>query len=295
MMSGELSMPGVRDIRKLAQETFLRVAAPALVVEVAEILGRRGIPVMPLKGALLQKLVYDPDRFRPIVDVDVLVPQARFREAYDGLRTAGFSDERWEPGDWQVSLKRPGGSPLGIDLHHRLTRTARSRLTGDGLFERGTGNTQLFGAPVVIPCAEDLLAHLLLHATLHWIRYDRLHRPDDFQAVTTSLAIDPVSCAGHFRRQGLVPHAIVFLPKVLAPGNTAFSSIFAAHLRADRRERAAAWAVETICARFEPGHPARRIAGLALSPSLAGAAMNGIRDRWSLRRRERTQSQGPRS
>jgi hypothetical protein len=161
----------------MARETFLRAAGPALVVEAAEILGARGISVMPLKGVLLQRLVYDPTRFRPIVDVDVLVPEARFGEAYEALRSAGFSEERWEPGGWQVSLKRPNGILLGIDLHHRLSRTVRSRLTGDGLFQRGTRDEELFGIAVTLPSHEDLLAHLLLHATLHWIRYGRLHRP----------------------------------------------------------------------------------------------------------------------
>jgi len=269
----------------MARETFLRAAGPALVTEVAAILGARGISVMPLKGVLLQKLVYDPARFRPIVDVDVLVPEACFAEAYEALRAAGFSEGRWEPGRWQVSLKRPGGVPLGIDLHRRLSRTARSRLTAEGLFQRGTLDASLFGTAVTLPSHEDLFAHLLLHAALHWIRYGRLHRPEDFSAVVSSLALDPRKCAEHLRRQGVAAHAIVLLPKVLGTAHAQFLSALDAELRRDRRALAAAWTVQELCARFPPRHPARRVAGIALAPSLARALSSAVMDRW--RRRER--------
>jgi hypothetical protein len=148
------------------------------------------------------------------------------------------------------------------------------------MLERGTSNTTLFGAPIVMPTAEDLLAHLLLHATLHWIRYGRLHRPEDFPAVTAALAIDPARCARHLREQGLAPHALVLLPKVLGTAEAPFLSSLVGHLHADRRERAAAWAIAAICARFAPGHPARRLAGLALAPSLGSAAKNAVADRF---------------
>lgn len=279
-------MPQLSDLKSLAREAFLRAAGPALVVEVAGILARRRIPVMPLKGVLLQKLVYDPARFRPIVDVDLLVPEARFDEAYEALRWAGFSSERWEPGEWQVSLKRPGGAPLGIDLHRRLTRTVRSRLTGDGLFQRGTSNATLFGVAVTVPCPEDLLAHLLLHGTLHWIRYGRLHRPEDFPAVTQELGIDPDQCARHLKNQGLAPHALVLLPMVLDTAD-AFLSVDAS-LPSDRRDRRAARTIQAICDRFEPNHPMRRLAGIALAPSLWRAAMSAARDRLSHNRRRQS-------
>ena len=157
---------------RLVAEMFLKAAGPSLVKRVAEILGPRGIAVMPLKGVLLQKLVYGDRSFRSIADVDLLVPERRFFEAcsLSGGRRA-FPTQRWEMGQWQVTLTNPNGPPLGIDLHRRLTRTVRSRLTADGnLRARGRPDTQLFGAPVILPCAEDLFAHLVLHATLHWLR-----------------------------------------------------------------------------------------------------------------------------
>lgn len=204
------------DAQRIVTEMFLKAAGPALVKRVAEILGARGIPVMPLKGVLLQKLVYGERSFRSITDIDLLVPERRFFEAFRLLEAAGFSSQRWESGQWQVTLTNPNGPPLGIDLHRRLTRTARSRLTSAGIFARGRTDTQLFDAPVILPDAEDLFAHLLLHATLHWLGVGTLHRPSDFQAVAESLQLDAHRCATHLARQGLTAHAGLMLPLIRA-------------------------------------------------------------------------------
>src|SRR4051794_12798967 len=79
---------------RLVAEMFLKAAGPALVKRVAEILQKQGIPLMPLKGVLLRKLVYGEQSFRPIADVDILVPEAQFPDACRALRREGFTDER---------------------------------------------------------------------------------------------------------------------------------------------------------------------------------------------------------
>jgi len=66
------------------------------------------------KACFCRSSVYDPERFRPIVDVDLLVPEGRFGEgARCGYDPAGvFSDERWEPGGWQSQLEAAGAACL---------------------------------------------------------------------------------------------------------------------------------------------------------------------------------------
>jgi Uncharacterised nucleotidyltransferase len=274
--------------QRLAEEMFLTAAGPALVKNVAEILGALRIPVMPLKGVLLQKLVYGGRSFRPIRDVDLLVPESRFLDACSALRAAGFSEEHWQAGRWQVTLRNPNGPPLGVDLHRLLTRTDRSGLTPSGLFERGRADTQIFGASVILPSGDDLFAHLLLHATLHWIRHGRLHHPRDFEAVARALSIDPGRCAEHLHRQRLVPHALAMLPIVHDHDHDgdrhdkpvkSFIEALLARLPITSRSKAASTIVKTITTRFEVGHPARRLAGLALAPSLRSALVNAARDR----------------
>lgn len=263
------------------RETFLRAAGPLLVKRIVEILEPRGIPVMPLKGVLLQKLVYGDRTFRPIVDVDLLVPDARFFEAYALLRANGFTQERWEPGEWQVTLKNPRGVPLGIDLHRRLTRTSRARLTPAAMFARGTRDTGLFDAPVVLPSNEDLLAHLLLHATLHWIKRGNLHRPGDFEALASVRVMDAGRCARHLREQGMIAHASLMLPMIAAQTKGPLVPALLQQLDCGPRGRIVVGFIRALTRRFPPGAPARRLAGATLAPSISGAVLDALRDRTS--------------
>jgi len=266
-------------IQHAVRETFLKAAGPLLVKRIVEILEPRGIPVMPLKGVLLQKLVYGDKAFRPIVDVDVLVPEERFFEAWRLLRANGFTGEQWEIGRWQVTLRNPDGPPLGIDLHRRLTRTVRSRLTEAELFARGRPDSGMFGAPVILPSPDDLFAHLLLHATLHWLRVSRLHRPGDFQAAADALGLDAVRCAAHLASVGLTAHARLMLPMVAEETTSPFVEHLLTRLEPAVRGYAAAWLAGALAARSPPGRPGRRLANLALAPSLSAALFAAARDR----------------
>jgi Uncharacterised nucleotidyltransferase len=267
------------DDHRLAAEMFLKTAGPSLVKRVAEILDATGIPVMPLKGVLLQKLVYGDRFFRSIADVDLLVPERRFFEACAALQAAGFSNARWEEGQWQVTLTNPNGPPLGIDLHRRLTRTARSHLTAAGIFARGRLDTQLFGASVILPSSEDLFAHLLLHATLHWINLGTLHRPRDFQSLAEACELNADRCARHLKDQGMIAHASLMLPLIASEANSPFVPELVQRLDRDTRTRIVVAAVRAITRRFPAGTPGRRLAGLALAPSISCALFGALRDR----------------
>jgi hypothetical protein len=237
---------------------------------------------MPVKGVLLQRLVYGEQTLRPIADVDLLVPENRFLEACAMLRREGFTDQHWEIGRWQATLRNPDGPPLGVDLHRRLTRTSRSRLTAAGMFERGRLDEILFGALVVVPCHEDIVAHLVLHAALHWINVGTLHRPEDFESVGGVLALDADRCASHLARHGLLAHARLILPLVAAKTGGAFVRDLMQRLPAPPRARASSWLVRALVARYpRPGSAARRFAGFVLAPSLTQAVTSAIRDRIS--------------
>jgi hypothetical protein len=260
---------------RLSMEVFLTAAAPRLIGEVAAILAPLGVPVMPLKGVLLQRWVYGTTAFRPIRDVDVLVPPGRFAEAREVLRRAGFSVEREELGGWEVALRRPGGA-LELDLHRRLSSTARSLLFPDDMFRRGTIDVALFGAPTVLPSALDLYAHLLLHLTLHWIRLGNLHHPEDLEVVPEVLKLTPQAVAQHLKDVAMGAHAEAVLPLVATEVNGEFSRRLLAALLLSPRERLAGQLSRRLCDRFAPGTVGRRTAGVLLAPSLVGAARDAI-------------------
>ncbi len=267
-----------RDLRLVA-EMFLVSAGPEIVKTVARILAPNGIPVMPLKGVLLQKIAYGDRSFRPIADVDLLVPEARFFEAIALLRASGFNRERWERGEWQVTLTKAGAVPLGIDLHRDLTRTSRSGLTAAGMFARGSRDTRLFGAPIVVPSDDDLFAHLLLHATLQWLNVGTLHRPEDFEALPTARAMDPRRCARHLAELRMAPHALLMLPMLAAETHGTFVPEILGHLSRDPHARLVAGAIRALTRLQAPGTVGRRVAGLAMAPSLSRALLGALRDR----------------
>lgn len=256
-------------------------AGPRLVREVARTLAPRGIPVMPLKGVLLQRLVYGVSTFRPISDVDILVPPARFLEAHAALVDAGFEHVFWEEGRWQATLKNPGRLPLGIDLHRDVSRTPRSGLTPEGLFGRSKSDESLFGIAVRVPAPCDLFAHVLLHAMLHWLRVGRVHRPEDFSVIAASLSLDEEECARHLADLHLTPHALVFLPMTLRVTESQFVRrlLARAHAHADFRSRCTTRVISSLLAGPDPGIISRRLAGLSLAPSLREAIKAGLTDR----------------
>jgi hypothetical protein len=265
---------------RLVTELYYTTAAPALVREVGGILAVRGIAIMPLKGALLQRLVYGTRSFRAVSDVDVLVPPARFGDARAALRAAGFTVERAEPGGWEVALRRPGAL-LEVDLHRRLSSTVRSALRPDDLFRRGSRDTALFGVPILVPDGRDLYAHLVLHLALNWLASGRLHHPEDFEAAPAALALSPDGVARHLGEVGLRRHALLVLPLIASATAGPFTSLLIDALGSTREERLIVDLVRRACARAAPGSLPRRIAGFCLAPSWTEAARDAIEKRLS--------------
>jgi hypothetical protein len=270
-----------RELEDIAREAFLVTAGPSLVREVARTLAAHRISVMPLKGVLLQRMVFGEGVFRPISDVDILVAPGRFEEAHAVLISAGFEHVFWERGKWQATLKNPSGFPLGIDLHREVSRTPRSRLTPRGLFERGTTNESLFGVAVRVPSPDDLFAHVLLHGMLHWIRVGRVHHPGDLAAIATRLGLNPEECAQHLARLNLTVHALTLLPLILqkVESTQVRKVLVASGARSHLRERYTSRTISALLSRPNPSGISRRLAGLSLAPSLLEAIELGLADR----------------
>ncbi len=155
------------------------------------------------------------------------------------------------------------------------------------MFARGASDTRLFDAPVVLPSTEDLFAHLLLHATLHWINRGTLHCPRDFEALAAARVMDAGRCARHLRDQGMIAHALLMLPMITAEAEGPFVPALLQQLEPDPRARIVGRVIRALTRRFPPGAPARRLAGLALAPSISSALLGALRDRASPERAAR--------
>ena len=118
---------GPRALHDLVRRMVLREALGALA--------ERGIPVMPLKGALLAYWVYDDPADRRVSDVDLLVPEAAFRGAIDALATRGYAASL-QIQTHEITL-RAREVRMPIDLHRTLFPKLRFRLPTADLFARG--------------------------------------------------------------------------------------------------------------------------------------------------------------
>jgi hypothetical protein len=163
-------------VAALAQHASLRLALAEL--------GAAAIPAVALKGVGLAWRSYPEPALRPMRDIDLLVPEARAKEAFTRLTQAGFAPEAADPASLAEALEHGHDLPaqrhrdLGgtIELHHRLSDPPHRR----GYFtpQLAAGDVLARAAPVdcgglLVPCPapQDLAAHLIVHA-LYGHRFD---------------------------------------------------------------------------------------------------------------------------
>src|SRR5690606_5091446 len=117
-----------------------------------------GIIPMPLKGVLLQHIVYSDPSERVLSDADLLIPPGRWRDAVAALRRAGY---RIHTEGRAAAVAKAPRARLEVDVHRRLFSPGLYRLSTRDLFSRGTLEPKLFDASVVVPAPLDLYAHLV--------------------------------------------------------------------------------------------------------------------------------------
>lgn len=115
------------------------------------------IDMVPLKGVILQRTVYEDVADRDLTDVDILVPHRRFPSARNALLRAGARSVQRR--SLAEILQIPGG--LTLDLHHDFFRHFEYRFHQGEVLERATANTSVFGFVVRILEPHDHYAYLL--------------------------------------------------------------------------------------------------------------------------------------
>lgn len=145
----------------------------AELAETCSILARHGVPAVALKGAWLAGHAYPEPAQRPMRDIDLLVPEACVRDSFDRLIAAGYVQA--EPAEMTLDeivridkhmppLVAPRGTRL--ELHHRLwERDGRMDHASPTASESGVLARAVRGQDgIAYPAAQDLLAHLIVHA-----------------------------------------------------------------------------------------------------------------------------------
>jgi hypothetical protein len=179
-------MKGLHRHHWYKNQQLLQHVSPALAA-----LSDAGIPTMALKGVPLGLTYYDDLGFRPMADLDLLVPFTRFREAVGVLDRLGFGgDPITEPAlRYFHSRSSVNANGIEIDLHFLVHEALGLRgvpaawardfwgvdIGLDEFWSRAIP-LQVAGAATTAPAAEDLLLHVLVHgagnhsgAPLRWI------------------------------------------------------------------------------------------------------------------------------
>jgi hypothetical protein len=166
-------------------ETKLAIAAWQLRAEVTfknvkEILAKKNIKVLVLKGPHLANTVYDAPGDRPYGDLDILVSPPDFSAAADALLHNGYTPFIYA--DFTPEIQQDFKhweflSPWGllVEVHRWLSGHDRYRVDSNGLFDRAV--PFLFGETEALGLAgEDLLLHLCLHmGTSYFHAIERKH------------------------------------------------------------------------------------------------------------------------
>jgi hypothetical protein len=177
------------------------VLARECLREVATVLGERGIPVMPLKGALFQLLLYADPAERALTDVDILVPRAAFSTAVELLSRAGFVRRSTGRSLVECAFRAPSG--MMVDLHQQLFSPARYRLSTQDLFRRAIRDAQLLGVPLYLAHPHDTAAHLIGKFVSDHVVAERWSRLNELLLWVRHFGVEPGRLARHLERHGL--------------------------------------------------------------------------------------------
>ncbi|HEY8429486.1 MAG TPA: nucleotidyltransferase family protein [Sandaracinaceae bacterium] len=252
------------------------------LTDAVRVLNAAGIVPMPLKGVLLQHLVYADPSERLLSDADLLVPPGRFDEAIAALRAAGY---RIAPEGRAAASARGPNAQIEVDVHRRLFSPGLYGLKAEHLFARGRVESQLFDALVAIPDPHDLYAHLVGNFAKGRHGAADLPQLRDFSAVASRFALSPASVARHLERHGLARAARYALAHA-ADGGDAFAAKVLARLRLDPVGALTAAAARGLTERFGGGATVSLLAAHLVNSSLPrGAASAAVHVAIGLRTR----------
>jgi len=96
-----------------------------VISEIHELFAQHEVPLVALKGLALAPMIYPEERFRPMRDMDILVPQDQEQLAADLLRKLGFNlpeqqSNKYLRGSHQLpnATKKVDGFTISIEVHH---------------------------------------------------------------------------------------------------------------------------------------------------------------------------------
>lgn len=170
--------------------------------EVLALFDREGVPLMPMKGAVLLPMCYDDPGARPMNDLDLLLPAEHWAAGHELLGRLGYERtfEGWKhsryarPGEDQVvdETSEHPDNPRRIELHPRCRERIRDEVID--VTERLWASAErrpFLGTAAWLPSPGALWLHLVIHTTHHvLLNTFRLMQLVDLHRLTPAVA-DP--------------------------------------------------------------------------------------------------------
>ncbi|HJL14140.1 MAG TPA: nucleotidyltransferase family protein [Sandaracinaceae bacterium LLY-WYZ-13_1] len=235
------------------------------------ILNEAGVIPMPLKGVLLQHVVYQDPADRMLSDADLLAPPGRFGDAIAALRAAGH---RVSPEGRAGCATQGPDARLEVDVHRRVFPPGLYALPGRQMFARGRIDETLFDGVVVVPAPLDVYAHLVGNFAKGRHVAGDLPQLRDFSAVASRFALSPPRVARHLVLHGLARAARYTLAHA-AEGGDAFAAEVLRALPTDRVGQATAAAARRLATRYE-GSPWSLVAPHLVNRTLPRGAASAV-------------------
>lgn len=119
-----------------------------LMQELSEAFEKNNIPFIALKGLALAPMIYPEDKYRPMRDIDILVPRSKEQLAAKVLREIGFNLPESQPSKFMRdshqlpnATKKVNGFTISVEIHHdAITRDVSESL----VFEDAEPSQQTF-------------------------------------------------------------------------------------------------------------------------------------------------------
>ncbi|MDV2494994.1 MAG: nucleotidyltransferase family protein [bacterium] len=135
--------------------------------ELLEAFAEAGIPVIVLKGLSLVELVYGNLSFRPLIDLNLLIPKEALEAAEGVLMRMGYADTMPQPLQgfyrWlksHVHLARPGDFEVHLMLQWDVVSRPRVHAIDHPRLWKESQPVRLSGCDTLIPSAHDLILYL---------------------------------------------------------------------------------------------------------------------------------------
>jgi hypothetical protein len=171
-------LQSLHDLTVANERRSLRMSVQ--LVRLIELLSRRGLTALPVKGPVLAETLYGDTGLRHFVDLDVAIRPRDVAAAGDVARAAGFRQvtgagitlARLLASESELTLESADGE-LAVDLHWRLgPRFAHASLPVDDLIANATTTTFL-GRELLTMAREDLFVAMCVHGA-HNHRWNEL-------------------------------------------------------------------------------------------------------------------------